>query len=221
VQKRWDWAAPPAFPWPTLARRPASARRKIAQGLNPIEERKRDGGIPTFGEMADDVRETLSAGFRNGKHKAQWKSTLETYAASLRVKPVDTIATDDVLAVLKPIWTTKAETASRVRGRIEKVLDAAKAKGFRDGENPARWRGHLDHLLPKTLKLARGHHAAMPYEDVAAFVGKLRDREATAALALEFCILTAARSGEVLGAKWADIDLDKEVWTLPAIHVRA
>ena len=100
----------------------ASARRKIAQGLNPIDERKRDGGIPTFGEMADDVRETLSAGFRNEKHKAQWKSTLETYAAPLRAKPVDTIATDDVLAVLKPIWTTKAETASRVRGRIEKVL---------------------------------------------------------------------------------------------------
>ena len=144
----------------------ASARRKIAQGLNPIDERKRDGGIPTFGEMADDVRETLSAGFRNEKHKAQWKSTLETYAAPLRAKPVDTIATDDVLAVLKPIWTTKAETASRVRGRIEKVLDAAKAKGFRQGENPARWRGHLDHLLPRPSKLARGHHAAMPYEDV-------------------------------------------------------
>jgi integrase len=91
----------------------------------------------------------LSAGFRNEKHKAQWKSTLETYAVPLRAKPVDTIATDDVLAVLKPIWTTKAETASRVRGRIEKVLDAAKAKGFREGENPARWRGHLDHLLPR------------------------------------------------------------------------
>src|SRR6202165_1961235 len=152
----------------------ASARRKIAQGLNPIDERKRDGGIPTFGEMADDVRETLSAGFRNEKHKAQWKSTLETYAAPLRAKPVDIISTDDVLAVLKPIWTVKAETASRVRGRIEKVLDAAKAKGFREGENPARWRGHLDHLLPRLSKLARGHHAAMSYEDVAVFIAKLR-----------------------------------------------
>jgi integrase len=91
----------------------------------------------------------------------------------LRVKPVDTIGTDDVLAVLKPIWTTKAETASRIRGRIEKVLDAAKAKGFREGENPARWRGHLDHLLPRPSKLARGHHAAMPYDDVAAFIAKL------------------------------------------------
>ncbi|MET4483337.1 integrase [Bradyrhizobium sp. F1.13.3] len=119
------------------------------------------------------------------KHKARWKSTLETYAAPLRAKPVDTIGTDDVLAALKPSWTTKAETASRVRGRIEKVLDAAKAKGFRDGENPARWRGHLDHLLPKPSKLARGHHAAMPYEQVAAFLADLRQREATAALALE------------------------------------
>jgi len=199
----------------------ASARRKVAQGLNPIEERKRDGGIPTFGEMADDVRETLSAGFRNAKHKAQWKSTLETYAASLRARPVDTIATDDVLAVLKPIWTKKAETASRVRGRIEKVLDAAKAKGFRGGENPARWRGHLDHLLPRPLKLARGHHAAMPYEDVAGFVAELRKREAASALALELCVLTAARTGEILGMRWSEIDLDKKIWTVPANRMKA
>jgi len=171
--------------------------------------------------MADDVRETLSAGFRNEKHKAQWKSTLESYAAPLRAKPVDTIGTDDVLAVLKPIWTTKAETASRVRGRIEKVLDAAKAKGFRDGGNPARWRGHLDHLLPRPSKLARGHHAAMPYEDVAAFIAKLRKREATSALALELCILTAARSGEILGMRWSEIDLDKKVWTVPADRMKA
>jgi integrase len=171
--------------------------------------------------MADDVRETLSAGFRNEKHKAQWKSTLETYAAPLRAKPVDTIATDDVLSVLKPIWTTKAETASRVRGRIEKVLDAAKAKGFREGENPARWRGHLDHLLPRLSKLARGHHAAMPYEDVAAFTAKLRKREATSALALELCILTAARSGEILGMRWSEIDLDKKIWTVPANRMKA
>jgi integrase len=199
----------------------ASARRKIVQGLNPIEDRKRDGGIPTFGEMADDVRETLSAGFRNEKHKAQWKSTLETYAAPLRAKPVDTVATDDVLAVLKPIWATKAETASRVRGRIEKVLDAAKAKGFREGENPARWRGHLDHLLPRPSKLSRGHHAAMPYEDVPAFIAQLREREGTSALGLELCILTAARSGEVLGMRWPEIDLYKKIWTVPASRMKA
>src|ERR1700730_8982847 len=199
----------------------ASARRKLAEGLNPIDERKRDGDIPTFGEMADDVREALSAGFRNEKHKAQWKSTLEKYAAPLRGKSVDTIATDDVLSVLKPIWTAKAETASRVRGRIEKVLDAAKAKGFRSGENPARWRGHLDHLLPRPSKLSRGHHAAMPYEEVAKFIANLRTREATAALALELCILTAARSGEILGMQWSEIDLKKKIWTVPANRMKA
>lgn len=201
--------------------RAAAARRKLAQGINPIEDRKRDAGIPAFGEMADSVREALSAGFRSAKHKAQWRSTLQTYAAPLRTKSVDSIVTDDVLAVLKPIWTTKAETASRLRGRIEKVLDAAKAKGFRDGENPARWRGHLDHLLPKQSKLGRRHHAAMPYEEVAAFVGTLRERQATAALALEFCILTAARSGEVLGARWSEIDLVKKIWTVPANRMKA
>jgi integrase len=139
----------------------------------------------------------------------------------LRDKRVDTVSTDDVLAVLKPIWTVKAETASRVRGRIEKVLDAAKAKGFREGENPARWRGHLDHLLPRPSKLARGHHAAMPYEEIAGFVARLREREAIAALALEVCILTAARSGEILGMRWDEIDFDKKIWTVPAHRMKA
>jgi integrase len=199
----------------------ARARRMVAQGIDPIHERKRAGGVPTFGEMADQVRESLSAGFRNEKHRVQWKSSLATYAAPLKDKAVDTIATDDVIEVLRPIWTTKAETASRVRGRIEKVLDAAKAKGFRHGENPARWRGHLDHLLPKQSKLTRGHHAAMPYEHVAAFVGRLRESDSLTALALEFCILTAARSGEVLGARWSEIDLDKKVWTLPPDRTKA
>ena len=199
----------------------AAARRKIAQGLNPIEDRKRDSGIPTFGDMAESVHESLSAGFRNEKHKAQWKNTLDTYAASLRNKPVDTVSTDDVLTVLKPIWTEKAETASRLRGRIEKVLDAARAKGFRQGENPARWRGHLDHLLPKPPKLARGHHAAMAYDQISPFIGRLRERESPAAIALEFCILTAARSGEVLGARWSEIDIEKKVWTIPRNRMKA
>lgn len=199
----------------------ADARRTLAKGLNPIDERKRDDGIPTFGEMADVVCETLSAGFRNEKHKAQWRMTLTNYAALLRVKPVDTISTDDVLAVLKPIWTAKPETASRLRGRIEKVLDAAKAKAYRSGENPARWRGHLDHLLPKPQKLRRGHHAAMGYEAVPAFVTELRHREATAARALEFCILTAARSGEAIGLHRTEIDFEKKVWTVPATRMKA
>jgi integrase len=210
-----------AVPLADAREKAAAARRKIAQGLNPIDERKRDSGVPTFAEMSDQVREALSAGFRNEKHKAQWKSTLTTYAAPLSNKPVDTVSTDDVLAILKPIWTTKPETASRVRGRVEKVLDAAKAKGFRAGENPARWRGHLDHLLPRPLKLARGHHAAMPYDEVAPFVAKLREREAPAALALELCILTAARSGEILGMRWEEIDLDKKIWTVPAQRMKA
>jgi integrase len=199
----------------------ADARRTIARGSNPIDERKRDGGIPTFGYMADAVCETVAASFRNEKHKAQWRMTLTNYAAPLRGKQVDTISTEDVLAVLKPIWTEKPETASRLRGRIEKVLDAAKAKGHRTGENPARWRGHLDHLLPKPLKLSRGHHAAMPYDQVAGLIADLREREATAARALEFCILTAARSGEVLGLRRSEIDFDKKIWTVPANRMKA
>jgi len=197
------------------------ARRMVAQGLDPIQERKRASGVPTFGEMADQVREALSAGFRNARHKEQWKASLAAYAASLGDKPVDTITTDDVLTVLNPIWTEKSETASRVRGRIEKILDAAKAKGYRQGENPARWRGHLDHLLPKQSKITRGHYAAMPYESVPAFVRRLRESDSVAALALEFCILTAARSGEVLGARWSEIDLDKKIWTVPAHRMKA
>jgi len=193
----------------------AAAVRALKAGQNPIAERKRTGGIPTFGEFADEVVSSLSSGFRNSKHRAQWRMTLTTYAAPLRSIPTDTITTDDVLGVLKPIWTTKSETASRLRGRIEKVLDAAKAKGFREGENPARWRGHLDHLLPKQNKLSRGHHAAMPYVDVPAFLASLRDRGALTWDALEFCVLTAARSGEVLGTRWSEIDLDSAIWSVP------
>jgi integrase len=139
----------------------------------------------------------------------------------LREKPLDEIRTDDVLAALKPIWQTKSETASRLRGRIERVLDAAKARGLRSGENPARWRGHLDHLLPKRQKLTRGHHPALPYLDVPAFVADLRNRETVAALALEFTILNASRTGEVLGAKWDEIDREAAIWTIPRERMKA
>ena len=128
----------------------------------------------------------------------------------------DQITTDDVLSVLKPLWNDKPETASRLRGRIERVLDAAKAQGLRSGENPARWRGHLDQLLPKRQRLTRGHHAAMNYADLPTFMSDLQTRQVTAASALEFAILTAARSGEVLGARWEEFDLDRAVWTVPA-----
>ena len=156
--------------------------------------------------------------------------TLETYAAPLRSKPVNRINTEDVLEVLQPIWTTRAETASRVRGRIEKILDAAKAKGLREGENPARWRGHLDNLLPKRQLLQRGHHAAMPWQELPEFIAQLRHSPSMAALALEFVILTAARSGEVLrsyredevvGASWGEIDRQAKVWTIPARRMKA
>src|SRR5208283_1612816 len=152
---------------------------------------------------------------------AQWRMTLTVYAELLRAKPVDKVETADILAVLQPIWQTKPETASRVRGRIERILNAAKAKGYRAGENPAAWRGHLENLLPKPSRLSRGHHAAMRYQDVPAFAARLRKREAVAALALEFDILTATRSGEVLGARWSEIDLDAKVWTIPPERMKA
>lgn len=201
--------------------RAADARALVADGINPLDAKRASEAVPTFGEMADAVVTALGPQWRNEKHRAQWSATLTTDAASLRPIRVDRVETSDVLATLKPIWSEKPETASRLRGRIERVLDAAKAKGFREGENPARWRGHLDHLLPKRQKLTRGHHAALPFLDVPAFVGDLRDRNATAALALEFLILTAARSGEVRGATWAEIDTTAKVWTVPASRMKA
>jgi len=164
---------------------------------------------------------TLSSQWRNDKHIAGWKMTLTTHAAPIRDKRVNEITTDDVIAVLKPLAVDRPETASRLRGRIERVLDAAKAKGFRSGENPARWRGHLDHLMAKRQKLSRGHHAALPFADLPAFVERLQARDAMAALALEFLILTAARTGEVIGARWSEIDLEAKVWTVPAQRMKA
>jgi len=198
----------------------SDARSKLAEDINPKDARKPLEGA-TFGECADRVIEAMRPSWRNGKHAAQWEMTLREYAAPLRRLPVDTITTDDVLSVLKRLWHDKPETASRLRGRIERVLDAAKAQGLRRGENPARWRGHLDQLLPKRQRLTRGHHAAMGYADVPAFIADLQSRQATAALALEFAILTAARSGEVLGARWDEFDLDHEIWTVPAERMKS
>jgi integrase len=198
-----------------------AARKLVKSGVDPIADRQKDRVVPTFGEWADAVVAEQSKGFRNDKHKAQWAMTLTVYAEPLRPKPVDKIETADVEAVLKPLWSEKPETASRVRGRIEKVLNAAKAKGYRTGENPAAWRGHLENLLPKQPKLSRGHHAALPYADVPAFIARLREQEAVTAAALEFAILTAARSGEVLNARWEEIDLDAKVWAIPAKRTKA
>jgi integrase len=200
--------------------RAAECRRLAALGQDPKGWKVPARLAPTFEAMAEDVVAALEEGWRNDKHKAQWRSTLKIYCTPIATKAVDRIATDDVLEVLRPIWSTKPETASRLRGRIEKVLDAAKAKGYRDGENPARWRGHLDHLLAKQQKLCRGHHAAMPWQDIPGFVGRLKAVETTAARALEFTILTAARSGETLGAVWPEIDLEGKVWTVPADRMK-
>ena len=200
------------------------ARKLLSDGRDPIIER-RQTELPsramTFGAFADQLVPELAKGFRNPKHAAQWVSTLNTYAAPIREKDVAAIVTDDLLAILQPIWSTKSETASRVRGRIERVLDAARARGLRSGDNPARWRGHLDQLLSKRKRLTRGHHAALPFEEVPAFVAQLRERPGTAALALEFLIVTAGRSGEVLGARWSEIDRDKQLWTVPADRMKA
>lgn len=200
----------------------AEARVNLQAGIDPITAKNNAPvAVPTFGEEADDFIDAMGPQFRNAKHLDQWKMTLKVYAAPLRSKRVDQIATADVLEVLKPIWLTKPETAARLRGRIERVLDAAKAKGHRSGQNPALWRGHLDNLLPKRRKLSRGHHAAMPYEDVPAFFADLREREGIAARALEFTILTAARTGETFGATWREIDLEAALWVIPAQRMKA
>jgi integrase len=196
------------------------ARAKLAEKINPKDSRKPTNGA-TFGECADRLIGAMRPSWRNAKHAAQWEMTLREYAAPLRRLPADKITTDDVLSVLKPLWNEKPETASRLRGRIERVLDAANAQGLRSGENPARWRGHLDHLLAKRQRLTRGHHPAMPYADVSAFLATLREREGIATRALEFGILTAARSGEVIGARWVEFDLDGAVWTVPAARMKA
>ena len=197
----------------------ASARRSLADGIDPVTVRRRTR-TPTFGEVADQLIDDLSPSWRNPKHRAQWTMTLESYAAPLRKLPVDDITVEHVLGVLKPLWRTRPETASRLRGRIERVLDAARAKGHRIGENPARWRGYLDRLLPARQLLTRGHHAAMAFADLPAFVDALRKHDAVSARALEFLILTAARSGEVLGAKWAEFDLERRIWTVPAHRMK-
>jgi integrase len=203
-----------------LAReRAAEARQQLAEGVNPKDARRALEGA-TFGECADRLIEAMRPSWRNEKHASQWTMTLGDYCIAIRRLPVADVTVEHVLEVLKPIWQSKPETASRLRGRIERVLDAAKAQGLRFGENPAAWKGNLAHLLPKPSKLTRGHFAALPYEDVPAFIGDLRAREGTAARALELCVLTAARSGEILGMRWEEIDLDRGVWIIPAERMK-
>jgi integrase len=205
--------------------RAAGGRALVKAGVDPIANwSKADPEqAQTFGTVADEYLSAHEGSFRNEKHKAQWRMTLTHYCGPIRAKSVDQIDTEAVLSVLKPLWTRAPETASRLRGRIETVLDAARARGFigQNQANPARWRGHLDKLLPKRTKLSRGHHAAMPYAEVPAFIAELRGRETTAARALEFCILTAARSGEALATRWDEIDLDTRIWTIASARTKA
>lgn len=177
----------------------------------------------TFDQAADACIADKRAGWKNAKHADQWVNTLKTYVSPvLGNLPVDSIDLPLVRKVLDPIWLTKNETASRVRQRIESVLAWATVSGYRTGENPARWRGHLDHLLPKPSNVQkREHHPALPYSEIREFLGQLRALSGVASLAMEFTILTAARTGEVIGARWEEVDLEKGLWTIPAERMKA
>jgi integrase len=209
----------------------SDARRLLVEGVDPIaardgqraQERLQKAGTLTFAKCAEKYIGAHRAGWRNPKHVSQWENTLDTYAGpvigQLAVKDVDTAL---VLRVLEPIWTKKPETASRLRGRIERILDWARVMGYRSGENPARWRGHLDKLLASALnRKNREHLAALPYDEIGAFVEELRTMEGTAARALEFLILTVARTGEVIGAPPDEVDAEKALWTIPAARMKA
>jgi integrase len=185
-------------------------------------EAARKAAHTSFGSFADEYVKAQRSGWANSKHAAQWEMTLgDAYCRSIRKMPIAEVGVEHVLAVLTPHWQRVPETARRIRLRLEKVLDAAKVRGLRSGENPARWRGNLDHLLPKQAT-KKSHHAALPFAEVPAFVAALRARDGgTAALALEFTILTAARSGEALGARWEEFDLEAKVWTIPEERMKA
>lgn len=197
----------------------ANARQQLAGGLDPLIARQKPAAM-TFSEAATALIESMSPAWRNAKHRAQWAMTLKVYCAPIASTSVANVTTDDVLRVLKPLWLTKPETGSRLRGRIERALDFAKARGMRSGENPARWRGHLDALLPKRQKLTRGHHKAMAFDIVPEFSKQLRKMPGIAPAALEFAILTAARSGEVMGGQWSEVDLTARIWTVPATRMK-
>jgi len=214
-----------AYPDVTLAmarQRATDARRLILAGDDPIAKR-RQAQPKTFKDAALELIESKRSGWKNAKHAAQWTSTLEAYVfPTLGPMQVTKIATADVVGALKPIWSQKPETANRVRQRIEAVLDYASALGIREGDNPARWRGHLDNLLPKPTKVrAVQHHPALPHADISDFMGALSTRKGVSARALIFTILTAARSGETRGMTWAEVDLDNRIWIIPAQRMKA
>lgn len=232
-ERRCDIGLGP-YPEVTLAEARDAAidlRRQIRRGVDPLAERRKTRlqsqtqgrPVATFRSCANAYVEMNRAGWKNRKHIAQWSSTLQAYAfpeiGDLAVAEVDTRA---VLAILQPIWTTKTETANRLRGRIEAILDWAKVQGFREGDNPARWRGHIDKMLPPPRRVQTvTHHAALPYADVPEFVKALHTRSGISARALEFSIFCAARGGEVRGARWEELDLNDAIWTVPAERMKA
>lgn len=187
--------------------------RALVRNYEPPAETPLD---ETFGAVATSLIAALKPSWKNTKHAAQWTSTLKTHAALLWDKPVADVTTTHVMEVLSPIWTTIPETATRVRSRVERVLDAAKVRGLRSGDNPARWRGHLDVILPKRTIQSRSHFPSMPFKQVPEFVKEVRHRPALSARALEFLILTAARTGEVIKADWAEFDTISRLWIIPA-----
>jgi integrase len=214
-------------PWPELGlgearRKHAEMRAQVLNRIDPLAH-KHDAnpafsGVATFGEIADDYVETHEGAWRSSKHRRQWRMTLTEYCKPIWSKPVDEITTADVLACLKPVWARTPETASRLRGRIETVIDAARVLGHvpEDKANPARWKGHLDHLLPRRNKLDQdNHHRALPHADVAELVKRLRASSRMTALALEFLILTATRTSETLNARWSEFDLEADTWLIP------
>lgn len=188
-----------------------------------VQKRLEAAKLITFSQAASAFLEAKSHEWKNAKHAGQWETTLATYAYPFFGQlPVASVDTALVVKCLSAIWSTKNETASRLRGRIESVLDWATVSGYRQGDNPARWRGHLDKLLAKPSKVQKvEHHAALPFTEIAAFMLDLRGREGSGARALEFAILTAGRSGEVRGATWSEIDLTTGVWTIPAERMKA
>jgi integrase len=210
------------------------ARLLLSEGLDPITQRhlneKRRAAVEkratsrsiTFDQCAEAYIGAHEISWKNEKHRQQWRNTLATYVSPVFGSvPVQAVDTDHIVKVIEPIWSKKTETARRLRGRIEVILDWAKVRGFRNGENPARWRGHLIHLLPGRTKVRPiKHHAALPYNEIPSFMTELRGVEGRAAAALEFLILTAARTGEVIYARWSEVDLKKRVWVVPPEHMK-
>ena len=215
--------APPAVGLARARDKAQAIRELLDAGDDPVSVRKTVREIPTFGEAADAFIKQRTPSVRSDKSVARWERCIGEggYSQALRGIRVDQVTTDDVMVVLRLVWETKPASAAMMRGYIESVLDIAKVSGHRTGDNPARWSGHLEHLLPARQRLTRGHHAAMPFAEVPAYVHRLRAQPGLATRALEFTILTAARTSETLKARWDEFDLDQAVWTVPAVRMKA